>query len=131
VSAAAFLYEQMLGRATRRCDDIGKEVFHVFDAVDLYSGLEAVSTMKPVVADPKVSFAQLVEELAAAKTKEVAENVLEQLIAKLQSKHRRIKGSAADQFEMAAGMAPTRSSSHAASPHVETRQGRGLSAQPL
>ena len=72
------LYEQMLGRATRRCDDIGKEVFHVFDAVDLYSALEAVSTMKPVVADPKVSFAQLVEELAAAKTNEVAKDVLDQ-----------------------------------------------------
>jgi type I restriction enzyme R subunit len=100
------LYEQMLGRATRRCDDIGKEVFHVFDAVDLYSALEAVSTMKPVVADPTVSFAQLVEELAAAKTKDVADSVLAQLIAKLQSKHRRIKGGAADQFETAAGMAP-------------------------
>jgi type I restriction enzyme R subunit len=100
------LYEQMLGRATRRCDDIGKEVFRVFDAVDLYSALEAVSTMKPVVADPKVSFAQLVEELAAAKTNEVAKDVLDQLVAKLQSKHRRIKGGAADRFETAAGMAP-------------------------
>ena len=62
--------------------------------------------MKPVVADPKVSFAQLVEELAAAKTNEVAKDVLDQLIAKLQSKHRRIKGGAADRFETAAGMAP-------------------------
>lgn len=100
------LYEQMLGRATRRCDDIGKEVFHVFDAVDLYAALEDVSTMKPVVADPTISFAQLIEELAAAKTKEVAENILGQLIAKLQNKHRRIKGSAADRFETAAGMLP-------------------------
>ena len=43
------LYEQMLGRATRRCDDIGKEVFRIFDAVDLYAALEPVNSMKPVV----------------------------------------------------------------------------------
>ena len=30
------LYEQMLGRATRRADHIGKEVFKIFDAVKLY-----------------------------------------------------------------------------------------------
>lgn len=100
------LYEQMLGRATRRCDEIGKEVFRIFDAVDLYSGLEAVSTMKPVVADPKIPFAQLVQELAAAKAPEVAQAVFDQLMAKLQSKHRRIKGAAAEQFETAAGMTP-------------------------
>ncbi len=100
------LYEQMLGRATRRCDEIGKETFRIFDAVDLYAGLEAVSTMKPVVADPKVSFAQLVEELVAAKTPDVAQAVLDQLMAKLQSKRRRIKGDAAEEFETAAGMTP-------------------------
>lgn len=100
------LYEQMMGRATRRCDDIGKEVFRIFDAVDLYSALASVSTMKPVVADPKVSFAQLVEELAAAKEPEVGQVVLDQLIAKLQSKYRRIKGGMSEQFEAAAGMTP-------------------------
>ena len=31
------LYEQMLGRATRQCPEIGKEMFRIFDAVDLYS----------------------------------------------------------------------------------------------
>ena len=30
--AAAKMNLQMLGRATRRCDDIGKEVFRIFDA---------------------------------------------------------------------------------------------------
>jgi type I restriction enzyme R subunit len=28
------LYEQMIGRATRRCDDIGKTVFKIYDPVD-------------------------------------------------------------------------------------------------
>ena len=29
------LYEQMIGRATRRCDAIGKTVFKIYDPVDL------------------------------------------------------------------------------------------------
>jgi type I restriction enzyme R subunit len=31
------LYEQMIGRATRRCDDIGKTVFKIYDPVDIYA----------------------------------------------------------------------------------------------
>ena len=34
------LYEQMIGRATRPCPEIGKEVFRIFDAVDPYPHLE-------------------------------------------------------------------------------------------
>src|SRR5699024_538491 len=34
------LYEQMLGRATRRSDDIGKDHFNIFDAVGLYETLK-------------------------------------------------------------------------------------------
>ena len=30
------LYDQMIGRATRLCPEIGKEVFQIYDAVDLY-----------------------------------------------------------------------------------------------
>jgi type I restriction enzyme R subunit len=102
------LYEQMLGRATRRCDTLSppKEVFRVFDAVDLYSALDAVNTMKPVVADPKVSFGQLFEALAAAKAPDIAQTILDQLIAKLQSKHHRLKEDALDRFEVSAGMTP-------------------------
>jgi type I restriction enzyme R subunit len=101
------LYEQMLGRATRRCDEIGKEVFRIFDAVDLYSAIEPHSTMKPVVADPKISFAQLIDDLAGAKTPAVGQVILEQLIAKLQSKQRRIRDAQAEQFETAAGLTPS------------------------
>ncbi len=54
------LYEQMIGRATRRCDEIGKEVFRIFDAVDLYPHLQNLTDMKPVVVNPSISFAQLV-----------------------------------------------------------------------
>ncbi len=57
------LFEQMLGRATRRCDDIGKTVFRIYDPVDIYSALEEVSSMQPLVKDPDVTVAQLLQEL--------------------------------------------------------------------
>ncbi|MDD2727652.1 type I restriction-modification system endonuclease [Malikia sp.] len=57
------LYEQMIGRATRRCDDIGKTVFKIYDPVDLYASLQAVNTMQPLVKDPSVTLEQLVAEL--------------------------------------------------------------------
>ena len=58
------LYEQMLGRATRRCDDIGKTVFRIYDPVDIYATLQEVSSMKPLVKDPNISIEQLIEELS-------------------------------------------------------------------
>ncbi len=58
------LYEQMIGRATRRCDEIGKTVFRIYDPVDLYRDLQDVSSMKPLVKDPAITLAQLVSELA-------------------------------------------------------------------
>ncbi len=57
------LYEQMIGRATRRCDEIGKTVFRIYDPVDIYATLQAVNTMQPLVKDPKVTLEQLVDEL--------------------------------------------------------------------
>lgn len=57
------LYEQMLGRATRPCPAIGKEVFRIFDAVDLYRALAAVNSMSPVVVNPDVPLAKLLAEL--------------------------------------------------------------------
>jgi type I restriction enzyme R subunit len=39
------LYEQMIGRATRPCAEVDKEVFRIFDAVDLYPHLESLTDM--------------------------------------------------------------------------------------
>ena len=58
------LYEQMIGRATRRCDEIGKTVFRIYDPVDIYAALQDVSTMKPLVKDPAITLEQLVDELS-------------------------------------------------------------------
>lgn len=57
------LYEQMVGRATRRCDEIGKTVFKIYDPVDIYAALAEVNTMKPLVKNPNISIEQLIDEL--------------------------------------------------------------------
>lgn len=92
------LYEQMLGRATRRCDPIGKEVFRVFDAVDLYAALEEVSQMKPVVTSPEVGLDALLEELGQEKAaalpgqdgKSHGHDVLQQVLGRLRRAARRL-----------------------------------------
>ena len=62
------LFEQMIGRATRRCDEIGKTVFRIYDPVDLFAALEDVNTMKPLVKDPNIKLEQLVDELTDPET---------------------------------------------------------------
>ncbi|POZ16498.1 type I restriction-modification system endonuclease [Lelliottia aquatilis] len=68
------LYEQMIGRATRRCDDIGKTIFWIHDPVDIYATLQDVNTMKPLVKNSGVSIEQLVEELSNDEVLETALN---------------------------------------------------------
>lgn len=84
------LYQQMVGRATRLCPDIGKQCFYIFDAVELYKDMEEFSDMKPVVVNPKITFEQLIRELTEAPESARAE-VLEQLVARLQRKKRTLK----------------------------------------
>lgn len=98
------LYEQMLGRATRRCDGISKEAFRVFDAVKLYEAIAPVSTMKPVVVNPNISFTQLLEELETVTDPAVVETIVDQLLAKLQRKRRHLSDNSQEQVETLAGM---------------------------
>ncbi|MBS0366350.1 MAG: type I restriction-modification system endonuclease [Proteobacteria bacterium] len=95
------LYEQMLGRATRRCDEIGKEVFRIFDAVDLYAGLEPVNSMKPVVQNPAIGFAQLAKEIVSHSGKDFAQDAREQLLAKWQRKKRHLTDSQGNALKQA------------------------------
>lgn len=73
------LFEQMIGRATRRCDEIGKTVFKVYDPVDLFASLQEVNTMKPLVKKPNVTIDQLIEELLTSTPNEVESKVAEQV----------------------------------------------------
>jgi len=100
------LFDQMLGRGTRLCPDIGKEVFRVFDAVGMYDAIQGMTEMQPVVADPKISFTQLIQELVTMSGDVERALVRDQLVAKLQRKRRHLSERAAEDFEIAAGMPP-------------------------
>lgn len=100
------LFDQMLGRATRRCDDIGKETFRIFDAVGIYDALQGMTAMRPVVVDPNISFTQLSQEIREVPTEEALSLVRDQFVAKLQRKKRHLSESAARDFETCAGMTP-------------------------
>lgn len=100
------LYEQMLGRATRQCPEIGKETFRIFDAVDLYAHLQGLTDMRPVVVDPAISLEQLFEELARLETEEHREAVLEQIIVKLRRRVRRMHDEARERYEATVGEKP-------------------------
>lgn len=100
------LFDQMLGRGTRLCSEIGKEAFRVFDAVRLYEALGSMTAMQPVVADPKVSFTTLVKELGSVKQPEQQQLVFEQFIAKLQRKKRHLDEKGLQDFETKCGMTP-------------------------
>lgn len=103
------LFDQMLGRATRLCDFDGtgeKESFRVFDAVKIFEALGDMTAMQPVVVNPKISFAQLVQELATVKDDDARSLVRDQFLAKLQSKKRHLSEKSARDFELKAGMPP-------------------------
>jgi len=82
------LFDQMLGRATRLCDKIGKQRFRVFDAVRLFETIKNATAMQPVAADPKLTFTQLARELSELTEPTTARDVLDKFVAKLQSRKR-------------------------------------------
>ncbi len=100
------LFDQMLGRATRLCEEIGKEAFRVFDAVKIYEALQNVTAMQPVVMNPLITFTQLTRELAQVATDEERGLVRDQFVAKLQRKKRHLAEAQAQDFETGAGMPP-------------------------
>jgi type I restriction enzyme R subunit len=100
------LYEQMIGRATRQCPEIGKEVFRIFDAVDLYPHLQNLTDMKPVVVNPSIGFEQLVNELIAADREAHRESIRQQLAVKLRRLLKKMPAEARARFEAAAGETP-------------------------
>lgn len=106
------LYEQMMGRATRLCPEIGKETFRIFDAVHLYDVMKSVSDMQPVVVDPNISFRKLTGELTYVTNSEGRSLVLDQFIAKLQRKKAHLSEDRLRDFEIVAGMTPNDFISH-------------------
>lgn len=93
------LYDQMLGRATRLCPDIGKTHFNIYDAVGIYDTLQRYTEMKPVVKQQHNSIGELYESFTQATTEEEATFVREQLVAKIQRRKQRINEEGIKKFE--------------------------------
>ncbi|MED1621371.1 type I restriction-modification system endonuclease [Bacillus pseudomycoides] len=93
------LYDQMLGRATRLCSDINKEVFRIFDAVGIYHQLQKYTDMKPVVKKQNVSIGDLQEAYIQSETKDEAKHFLDQLVAKVQRKKQKLDEAGKKEFE--------------------------------
>lgn len=88
------LFEQMLGRATRLCPEIGKTHFEIYDAVGVYNALEPVSTMKPVVANPATTFDDLIDGIDSLDTDRARKNQIDLIVAKM----RRNKSQMSDKY---------------------------------
>lgn len=99
------LFEQMLGRATRLCPKINKTHFEIYDPVGVYDSLEEVNTMQPVSADPKTTFAQLLDGLEVLEDEAHIKNAVAQIIAKLQRVKRSLTKEEVNEFkDLAAGL---------------------------
>jgi type I restriction enzyme R subunit len=99
------LYDQMIGRATRLCEAIGKDSFRIFDAVRIYEALQPYTAMQPVVVNPKITFQQLLSELESSGDEE-AVLVRDQLVAKLRRKQRHLSENSAARFRLLTGEEP-------------------------
>jgi type I restriction enzyme R subunit len=105
------LYDQMIGRATRLCPEIGgpgidKESFRVFDAVRQSEAIGNLTEMKPVVVNPALSFTQLLDELTRVTESEQRALIRDQLLVRLRRRVGRLSSEAAEQFVAAAGETP-------------------------
>jgi len=97
------LYEQMIGRATRLCEEIGKTHFNIYDAVGLYGALEKVSSMKPVVVNPKITFTEIADSLNQTDDPEAQKYFIDMIVAKLQRKKRELTQKAQEEFHTLSG----------------------------
>ena len=100
------LYDQMIGRATRPCEEIGKEAFQIFDAVDLYPNLQSMTEMRPVVVNPDVTFAELFDGFEGAQDPRHQEEILDQIIVKLSRKIWKMSNELRAQYTSQAGETP-------------------------
>ncbi|MFK7798592.1 MAG: type I restriction-modification system endonuclease, partial [Aureispira sp.] len=97
------LYDQMLGRATRKCDEIGKEVFKIYDCVGVTKLMAKENVMKPIAPLVTKTFVDLSEEISIIEDEYLKEVKLDRIIAKLQRKTRHFDADQMDQFAILSG----------------------------
>ena len=93
------LFEQMLGRATRLCEEIGKTHFEIYDAVGVYQALDPVSKMKPIVVNPKETFEDLIDDIDNLESDRARKNQVDIIIAKILRNKNKITDEFREQFE--------------------------------
>ncbi|MFO0558912.1 MAG: type I restriction-modification system endonuclease [Polyangiales bacterium] len=100
------LYEQMLGRATRLCPEIGKECFRVYDAVAQCELVGDATDMRPTAVTPKHTFLSLAERaLEGGTSARYRDSLREDFARKLRRKRAAIEKDKAvvDEFESLCG----------------------------
>ncbi len=97
------LFEQMLGRATRLCEEIGKTHFEIYDAVGVYQALDPVSKMKPIVVNPKETFEDLIDDIDNLESDRARKNQVDIIIAKILRNKNKITDEFREQFESLTG----------------------------
>lgn len=93
------LFEQMLGRATRLCPEIGKTHFEIYDAVGVYQALDPVSTMKPVVVNQTATFDGLIDGMDHLESDRAKRNQLDIIIAKILRNKNKMTDEFREQFK--------------------------------
>ncbi len=97
------LFEQMLGRATRLCPEIGKDHFEIYDAVGVYQALDPVSTMKPVVVNQTASFDDLIDGIDHLESDRARRNQVDVIIAKIMRNKNKMTDEFREQFKSLSG----------------------------
>lgn len=104
------LFEQMKGRATRKCPEIGKATFRIYDAVGLCRAMQdlKVDTMKPIVKQPNITLEYLIDELKTLNGKgavEQQDDTLQQISQRVMRMLRKAEKSAENNENVAKGLA--------------------------
>lgn len=94
------LFEQMLGRATRLCPEIGKTHFEIYDPVGVYESLAPVNTMKPVVNNVTTTIEDLYNGLETFEDDAHIRNQLDLLFAKIQRKQKNLSKETLEKFQI-------------------------------
>lgn len=99
------LYEQMIGRATRRCDNLEKTHFTIYDPIGITQNIP--TGMKPVVVQPTITLKQLIEYLKQATEERSIKKMIEQIIVRMRRKIKQMNISENNQFaDLAYGKTP-------------------------
>ena len=97
------LFDQMLGRATRPCPEIGKTHFEIYDAVGVYNALLPVSNMKPVVANPTTTFDDLIDGLEQMTSEKKKKNQIDLIVAKIHRNKNDMSKENREKFKLLSG----------------------------